>query len=429
MRIAVAGLWHLGTVTAACLADAGHEVLGFDEDAAAINALRRGEPPLFEPGLEALVRKGIEHGKLRFSAERRDVSSAELVWIAYDTPVDDNDQADAESVVSSVAALFPFLQPGALALISSQLPAGSTRRLEGLYREACPGGTATFGYSPENLRLGKAIEAFTHPERIVVGLRFAVDRPRLENVLSAFTKNIEWVRVESAEMTKHALNAFLATSVTFINEVAAICERVGADAREVERGLKADVRIGPRAYLRPGPAFAGGTLARDVSFLMELGGRQQLPTHLLAAVRASNEAHKDWPRRRLREALGDLRGKTVAVLGLTYKPGTDTLRRSSAVETCRWLHEQGALVNAYDPAVKQLPEALRASINLRASAAEALRGADAALIATEWPEFAALKAEEVVQAMPRPLVLDPGGFLEKNVGQDARIRYLTVGRP
>ena len=429
MTVAVAGLWHLGTVTAACLAGSGQNVIGWDENAETIQGLQIGRAPIFEPGLDELLRKGRETGKLQFSCDPKTLGNAELVWITYDTPVDENDQADVEAVIRRAAALFPHLRIGALMLISSQLPVGSTRRLEQLYKKSCPSGTVTFACSPENLRLGKAIDAFTKPERIVVGVRSNADKARLEPLLKVYTERIEWVSVESAEMTKHALNAFLATSVTFINELATLCERVGADAREVERGLKSDIRIGARAYLRAGPSFAGGTLARDVAYLMDIGEREGLPAHLFSAVKLSNDAHKEWPLRRLKElSEGNLQGQRVTVLGLTYKPGTDTLRRSSAVETCRWLHTQGVKVQAYDPAVKSLPDELQAVIQLCVSVDDALRDSMAMLVATEWPEFAALKADTVVKSMRQATVLDPGGFLIKELGADARVRYLTVGR-
>ncbi|CAG0947442.1 partial UDP-glucose 6-dehydrogenase, partial [Anaerolineae bacterium] len=198
---------------------------------------------------------------------------------------------------------------------------------------------------------------------------------------------------------------------------------------EVERGLKSEVRIGPRAYLRPGNAFAGGTLARDIAFLTEIGRAQATPTNLLAAVRTSNDAHKQWAHRALTRALGDLRGKTIALLGLTYKPGTDTLRRSSAVETARWLNAQGARVVAFDPAVKILPDELVRVIELRDSIENALRDADAALVATEWQEFAALNADDIVRWMRQPIVLDTARFLQKNLGNDLRVRYHAVGKP
>lgn len=426
--IAVAGLWHLGTVTAACLASAGHDVVAFDYDADTVSGLGQGRLPVFEPGLEDLIRQGTASGRLRLSSDPKDLGAADIVWIAYDTPVDEDDRADVWQARERVEAVFPFVRPGALLLISSQLPVGSTRMLEETYRRLHPSGTATFAYSPENLRLGKAIQAFTRPERVVVGVREESDRARLARLLAPFTARIEWMSVESAEMTKHALNAFLATSIVFANEVAGLCERVGADAREVERGLRSDARIGPGAYLRAGSAFAGGTLARDVSSLTEIGDRENLPTHVLAAVRQSNEAHKAWPRRRLREILGTLRGRSIAVLGLSYKPGTDTLRRSSAVETCRWLREQGASVAAYDPVIRALPPELGAVIDLRPTVEGALRGASAVLVATEWPELAAITADDVVAWMREPVVLDPAGVLGSALGADPRIRYFAVGR-
>jgi UDPglucose 6-dehydrogenase len=330
-------------------------------------------------------------------------------------------------VFDRVKGIYPHVDGGTLILISSQLPVGSTRKLEEIYRRLRPEGDATFAYSPENLRLGKAIEAFSRPERVVMGVRAAGDRDRIAILLQPFTENIEWMSVESAEMTKHALNAFLATSVAFTNELAGLCERVGADAKQIERGLKSDSRIAPRAYLSPGGAFSGGTLARDLSFLVDIGRTESLPVQLLSSVRLSNEAHKTWPRRRLLEVLGGLRTKTVAVLGLTYKPGTDTLRRSVAVETCHWLSQQGAAVRAYDPAVRALPDELSKLVDLCPSVEQALRGAVAALVATEWPEFTSIQADSLIGWMERPLVLDPGRFLESSLGRDKRIQYLSVG--
>jgi len=429
VNVCVVGLWHLGTVTAACLAGAGHRVTGLDEDPRVVEGLSAGRPPLLEPGLEELVRQGLGQGRLSFTTDAAAaLRDAEVVWIAYDTPVDEEDRADVEGVVARVTRLFPLLPPGALVLISSQLPVGTTRRLEEAHAAACPGRPASFACSPENLRLGKAIRVFTNPDRVVVGTRRAEDRQRIAELLRPITDRIEWMTVESAEMVKHAINAFLATSVAFINEIAGLCERTGADAREVSRGLKTDARIGPGAYLGAGAAFAGGTLARDLGFLVDLAERERRSVHLLPAVRESNEEQKTWPCRRLVEVLGNLSGRRLAVLGLTYKPGTSTLRRSSAVEVCRWLDNLGARVAAYDPAVRELPPDLPATIQLAGSPGEALAGADALLVLTEWPEFQGVSADEVCRSMRSPLVLDPGGFLEKQLGGDSRIRYWKVGK-
>ena len=428
MKIAVVGLWHLGTVTAACLAAAGHQVIGVAEDATAAELLNQAELPVSEPGLKELVQENLRNGHLRFTSDAGEAAGAELVWITYDTPVDDEDRADADFVLGKVAALFSYLTGDALVLISSQIPAGSTRRLEQMYRQACPRGAASFAYSPENLRLGQAVAAFKHPERIVAGVRGEKDKARLAQVFAAFTGRVEWMSVESAEMTKHAVNSFLATSVAFSNELAALCERVGADAREVERGLKSEGRIGPRAYVRAGAAFSGGTLGRDVSYLAELGRREQLPTPLFSAVQQSNDAHRQWPCRALLRALGSMTAKKIAVLGLTYKPSTNTLRRSDSVALCGWLRQQGAAVVAFDPALAELPAEL-AFVEFARSGLEALGGTDAAVLATEWPEFKQISAEEVTRRMRAAVVVDAGGFLQEALGGDERIRYFTVGSP
>ncbi len=428
MKVCVLGLWHLGTVTAACLASGGHDVTGLDFNESLIADLRNGKPPLFEPGLEDLVKKGIQAGTLGFSTDPgQAVLDAQVIWAAYDTPVDDDDNADVEYVVECVSRLFPFLKTGQEVLISSQLPVGTSMRLEVLFAAARPDAQVSFSYSPENLRLGKAISVFSQPDRVVIGVRNENSRQVFTGLLAPFTDHIEWMSVESAEMTKHALNAFLATSVTFINEIASVCEQVGADAKEVERGLKSESRIGPKAYLGPGGAFAGGTLARDIAFLTKIGQEHELPLHLFPAIRASNDAHKNWPRRRLSQLLGGLNNKTIAVWGLTYKPGTDTLRRSSAIELCLWLIEQGAQVQAHDPMVKQLPEQYSA-IRLCSSPLEGAQNADALVIATEWPEYRAVSMPGIIAAMRKPLILDANRFLSATLESQTNVIYVTVGK-
>lgn len=428
MKVCVLGLWHLGTVTAACLASGGHQVTGLDFDESVIANLRVGKPPLFEPGLEDLVIKGIQAGSLGFSTDpAQAVHEAQVIWVAYDTPVDDDDNADVDYVIERVKRLFPHLNSGQEVLISSQLPVGTSKHIEKLFMDTRSEAQVSFSYSPENLRLGKAISVFTQPDRIVIGTHSDTSRKLFAELLSPFTDHIEWMSVESAEMTKHALNAFLATSVTFINEIASICEQVGADAKEVERGLKSESRIGPKAYLSPGGAFAGGTLARDIAFLTQLGLKNDLPIHLVPAVRASNDAHKNWPRRRLTQLLGDLKGKTVAVWGLTYKAGTDTLRRSSAIELCQWLLEQGAQVQAHDPAVKTLPEQF-AAIRLFASPLDAVQGAHALVIATEWPDYRAVSMTETLTAMHAAIVLDANRFLAASLEALPNVTYVAVGK-
>ena len=427
MTVCVFGLWHLGCVTAGCVAHR-FQTVGLDPDPAVISKLLAGGAPILEPGLDELLQTGIASGNLRFTSDSWEaVKDAKVVWVAIDTPVNEEDEADYFYVEAQVASLFPYLRKGTLVLISSQLPVGSTSRIDSAYRNGYPDGDVQFAYSPENLRLGKAIEVFRNPGRIVVGVRNGEDRETLSALLTPFCQNLLWMSVESAEMTKHALNAFLANSICFINEVATLCEEVGADAGAVARGLKSDERIGTRAYLSAGGPFAGGTLARDISFLTEQAKRVAVSVPLLESIRTSNDLHKNWTGGKLKSLLGTLAGKTIAVLGLTYKPGTDTLRRSAAVELCLWLSAQRAQVSAFDPAVNGLPEELQVHIKLCASAVETLENADAVVLATEWPQFRELDADEMVARMKTPIVLDATRFLNASLGTSQALQYISVG--
>src|SRR5579863_8715672 len=230
-NLCVYGLWHLGSVTAACMAE-HFSTIGIDPDPSLIEGLRDGRPPIFEPGLEDLIRRHLAAGRLEFSAELARVAVADVVWVTFDTPVDEDDHADVESVVRHVERLFPHLSDGAVVLISSQVPVGTTARLEAAFAAVAGGRSVEFACSPENLRLGRAIEVFRQADRIVVGTRTATARHQIEQLLTPLGRPILWMTTESAEMTKHAVNAFLATSVVFINEIAAACEATGADAKE-----------------------------------------------------------------------------------------------------------------------------------------------------------------------------------------------------
>jgi UDPglucose 6-dehydrogenase len=425
MRVAVYGLWHLGCVTAACLASAGSQVVGVDLDDQVVGGLQHGQPPLHEPGLAELIAEGVSSGRLTFTSDAAAaLHGADVLWVAFDTPVNEQDQADVEFVRTRLETISDNILPGTLVLISSQVPVGFTRALERDWQAR----DLRYAYSPENLRLGKALEAFKRPERVIVGLRDDADRSLVAALFAPFCQRIEWMSVESAEMTKHAINAFLATSVTFINEIARLCEVLGADAKEVERGLKSEGRIGPRAYLAPGAAFAGGTLARDVRFLVDFGQRYEVATPLFRGVLASNDVHKGWIRDAVRRLLDAIAQPVVAVLGLTYKPGTSTLRRSSSVELCAWLHDQGIRVQAHDPAIAELPADLRPTLTLCADLEATLAGADVAVVATEWPDYRKLAADDFLKAMRRPQVIDQNRFLADVLGSDPRIAYVATGK-
>lgn len=426
-KIAVCGLWHLGSVTAAGLSSLGFEVVGLDDDAATVAALAKGKAPISEPQLDETLAAGLAAGTLRFTSDpRAAVEGAAVLWITWDTPVDENDVADTAFVTDRVRRLFPLLAPGAVLVTSSQLPVGTARTLEAAYREQFPQGDATFAVIPENLRLGQAMKVFLQPDRIVVGAD-AVARARLQPVLERISPKLQWLSPASAEMSKHAINAFLATSVVFANELAVLCEQVGADAKEVEAALKSEERIGPKAYVSPGGAFAGGTLARDIAFLNALAARTGRSVPLFKAVPESNQRHKAWTLERLAELFGGkLEGRRLGVLGLTYKANTDTLRRSSSVELCRALHERGAKVVAHDPGVKALPPEL-AFIELAASAA-ALGRLDALVVMTGWPQFKELDFAPLLAPMAQKLVVDPNRFLFAQLKDVAGLRYYTIGK-
>jgi UDPglucose 6-dehydrogenase len=423
MKVTVLGLWHLGCVTAACGAE-HFDVTGLDFDAANIARLREGRAPIAEPGLDELIQAGLAAKRLSFTDDAGDACrAADLLWVAFDTPVDSDDRADVDSVLAHVRRCVPLLPAGALVLISSQLPVGTCRQLE---EEFGPGGYR-FACSPENLRLGSALGIFRQADRIIAGYRDERAKAQLAELFAPFTQKIVWMRPESAEMTKHAINSFLALSITFMNEIACLCERTGADAREVEQGLKSESRIGPKAYLSPGGALAGGTLARDVVACIALGEKLGEPLDVLPAIKRSNDRHRGWAQRKLMSYFAVPPAAPIALLGLTYKPGTDTLRRSSAVELAHALHARGFRVAAHDPSLPALPSDL-SFVTLHRDEASLVRGAAALVVCTEWPQFRQRSDwRALVGTMSHPLVIDATRFLADQVAGVTGLTYFNVG--
>lgn len=427
MNICVFGLWHLGSVYSACLAKLGHVVIGLDFDKEVVKSLQNGKAPLFEPGLNELIADNLHVKRLSFTCDaHKALKTAQVVWITFDTPVNDRDVADVLFVENSIIKIMPFLNDGCKVIISSQAPVGFVNNIEKYFAKNYPERKCYFACSPENLRLGKALDAFLDPDRIVIGIRDQKSKDVFLPLFSSITTRIEWMKTESAEMTKHAINSFLAISVCFANEIASICEHVGADAKDVERGLKTESRIGPKAYLGPGVAFSGGTLARDINFLAKLSKNYKLPSYLIKAVTDSNSFHKGWIERKCLQLLGNLSNKTIGVLGLTYKPGTDTLRRSFAVELAITLHRQGAMVNGFDPVIKSLPSKLSRVLALKHSIREAVIDADAVIIATEWPQFRQLD-QDLINLLKNKITIDPTGFIAALIESNSK-KYFSVGR-
>ena len=429
MNICVVGLWHLGTVIAACVADAGFSVVAIDNNEQIIADLRLGKPPVYEPGLAESISNGIKSGLLTFDSSFSTVKQSDIVWITFDTPVDEEDVGDVAFLESKIDQIIDHVSVNTNIVISSQVPVGFTAALAQKMANKYPEKSLRFAYCPENLRLGNAIQVFSKSDRLVVGTTSGELRNDLTPLLNAFTDNIVFMSVASAEMTKHALNVFFALSITFANELASICEKVGADAREVANGLKTDVRIGAKAYLNPGGPFAGGTLARDVGFLSRTAANMDCTVPVISSITDSNNNHRTWIERKVQGFVKNLKDCKIAVLGLTYKPGTNTLRRSNSVELCKRLAREGATVRAFDPALKALPPNLTAIIQLMKSVEEVITGSDILVIATECPEFQNITAEKLVGRMNVAAVIDPSGFLRDKLGTDARVEYMSVGSP
>lgn len=428
-QVCTIGLWHLGVVTSACLAKLGYRVIGVDADRERIERLMRGEPPLFEPGLAELIQQHLADGRLTFTSNLEEaVRRAETVIIAFDTPVDANDEIDVSPVRETIRAIAPWLQPRAMVLMESQMPVGTCQRLSHILQQAQPTQPPRLAYVPENLRLGNALARFLNPTMLIIG---AQDESAQEAV-DAFFSDVPSPRIfmdlATAEMTKHALNAFFATCVSFANELGQLCDAVGADGLKVADALRADERIGRHALVVPGAPFGGGTLARDLRVLQHVGRAHESATPLLDAIFEVNERQKRLVLTRLTHRFGTLSGLKVGLLGLTYKAGTSTLRRSPALELIGHLVAAGAQVSAYDP--KADMSELRSAMTFRLchSAYEAAEGMDALVISTEWPEFRELDFRALRNTLRTPLILDTKNFLDPAMVMKAGCQYIGIGR-
>jgi UDPglucose 6-dehydrogenase len=430
MRVCVLGSWHLGSVTAACLAAAGNNVTVWDADPERMTTLALGRAPLVEPGLDALLAAGLANGTLTVEPDLpRAVEGAELVWITVDTPVDETDTVDLTELDQLVGSLAPLLVEGVGVAVSSQVPVGTCDRwltqLSGPNPDA--GRMIHIAYVPENLRLGAAVQRFNRPDMVVIGSNTQLIADQLEQLLSFTGARVLRTNVRTAELVKHAINAYLATSISFANELAAVADHVGADAATVAQAMRLDERIGTRARVAPGLGFAGGTLARDVTTLVRLGRDSGRPAVLAEAVLQVNSAHEHWPLERLQESL-QLSGATVCLLGLSYTVGTSTLRRSQAVTLARALSASGAHVQAHDPCADLSELAEPVDIELCNDPFTAAQAADAVVLMTPWPDYLNLDWERMSHAMKGSLVLDGPNALDRAAVHAAGLSVRGPGR-
>ncbi|HXT20194.1 MAG TPA: UDP-glucose/GDP-mannose dehydrogenase family protein, partial [Thermoanaerobaculia bacterium] len=418
----------------ACLADFGMEVTCVDKVAEKIDMLQRCQMPIYEPGLEALVARNMEAGRLHFTTDLPSaVHQAQAVFIAVGTPPKEDGSADLSYVVQVAEAIADHMKGYKVVVTKSTVPVGTGALIEKILRERT-GGRVPFSVvsNPEFLREGSAIEDFMKPDRVVIGAREARAVAIMKEVYSPLeTLEVPFVvtNVETSELIKYASNAFLATKITFINEVAALCERLGADVIQVARGMGLDQRIGPQ-FLHPGPGYGGSCFPKDTEALVEIARAADMKFEIVEAVVAVNERMQQRAVDKVVEALaGEPRGRTVGVLGLSFKPGTDDIRESPAITVVRGLVERGARVRVYDPVAMEGAKAmLPAGVTYCEDAYDAAQGAEVLVLATEWNEFRLLDLDRLRRQLASPVMVDLRNVYDPAKMKERGFVYTCVGR-
>lgn len=414
---------------AACLADLGHHVSGADEDGAAITRLQGGQPLVHEPKLGHILQRNLRAGRVRFTTDPAEaLRGAEFVYIAVDTPFGPEGEPDLTDIFTLARRVGAALSTEPVIIVSAQVPVGTCARLAEVLQEASGLVDIEVVYVPEFLRLGSAVDTFRRADRFVIGAATPALAEKVAALYRPLRRPIVLTDVRTAEMAKHACNAYLAMSVSAINEIADLCERTGADVVQVAQIMKLDARIGPQAYLSPGLGFAGGTLGRDVRVLQRLGREQGAPTALFDAVMHVNQVRSGLVARRLAEVYPSLQGLTVSVLGLTYKAGTSTLRGSIALEIIKDLVQRGATVRAFDP-LARLDEVVELPpLTMWPDPYSALAGCDAAVVVTPWEGMRDLDVDRVRRLMRRPVWVDTRNAFDPARMREAGFTYMGVGR-
>jgi UDPglucose 6-dehydrogenase len=434
MRVAMIGTGYVGLVSGACFADFGHKVTCVDKDRGKIAALERGGMPIYEPGLNELVAVNARAGRLKFAtALAPAVAAADAVFIAVGTPSRRGDgHADLTFVYDAAREIAGALDGFTVVITKSPVPVGTGDEVERVIRETRPDADFAVASNPEFLREGAAIRDFKHPDRIVVGSTDQRAREVMTELYRPLYLNrapILFTDRRTAELIKYAANAFLATKITFINEIADLAEKVGADVQEIARGIGLDNRIGSK-FLHAGPGFGGSCFPKDTVALLKTGLDNAAPMRVVEAVVAVNDARKRAMARKVAHVLGgELRGKTIAVLGLTFKPNTDDMRESPSIPLITALQDMGAKVRAYDPAGMEQAKAVIGKVAFCKDAYSCAEGACALVIVTEWEQFRALDFERLKGVMERPLLVDLRNIYRPEEVARAGFAYESVGRP
>ena len=427
------GTGYVGLVVGACFAETGNEVTCVDVDAGKIDGLRRNVIPIFEPGLGELVERNQREGRLAFSTElAASVRGAEAVFIAVGTPPDEDGSADLTHVLGVARAVGPLLQPEAVVVTKSTVPVGTSERVRAAVAEGARGPFHVCS-NPEFLKEGAAVEDSLRPDRVVVGADTARAREVMTELYAPFVrtgKPILFMDIASAELTKYAANAMLATRITFMNELANLCEAVGANVDAVRRGIGSDARIGG-SFLFPGPGYGGSCFPKDVQALVRLAAEAGRPLQVAAAVHEANELQKTRLAALAREALGgELRGARIAIWGLAFKAQTDDMRESPALALIEQLLAAGAIVVAHDPAaMREAERRLGTRIAYAENAYVAATGADALVIVTDWNEYRHPNLERVRSSLRRPVVIDGRNLYDPVRMRQMGFTYRSIGRP
>jgi UDPglucose 6-dehydrogenase len=433
MNICVLGAGYVGLVSAACFSEFGCTVACIDKDEARIAQLRNGQTPIYEPSLDELVKRNVDAGRLLFSTDLAAAAAqADVVMLAVGTPMRLGGHADLGYIFAAVEDMAPHLRGFTVVVTKSTVPVGTSRRIEARLKELRPDADFAVCSNPEFLREGAALQDFMHPDRVLIGCdddRAREVMQRLYKPLALRNAPVLFASRESAELAKYAANAFLAMKISFINEIADLCERVGADVQEVAEAIGRDRRIGDK-FLHPGPGYGGSCLPKDVSALIRTARENHSPLSLIEAVHHINEVRKIGIVRRInRAAGGSVRGKTIGVLGVTFKPNTDDLREAPSLTIIPILRGGGALIQAYDPQGRHHGEALLPGITWCNSPLEAARDADLVVLLTEWNEFRAIDLESLRHAMRGNLLVDTRNVYFPSEARSAGLEYLGLGRP
>jgi UDPglucose 6-dehydrogenase len=433
MNIAMIGTGYVGLVSGACFAEFGPHVTCVDVDAAKIARLCRGEVPIYEPGLEDLVQKGIRAGRLGFTTDlAAAVADADAVFIAVGTPSRRGDgHADLRYVEAAALEIAAALRGYTVVVTKSTVPVGTGRHVAQIIREAAPDADFDVASNPEFLREGSAIGDFMRPDRVVIGAES--DRARavmqaLYRPLYLMETPVVMTTLETAELTKYAANAFLATKITFINEIADICEKVGANVQDVARGMGLDGRIG-RKFLHAGPGYGGSCFPKDTVALVRTAQEYGAPARLVETVVQVNDTRKGAMASRVIAACGgSVRGRTVGVLGVSFKPNTDDMREAPSLAIIPALQDAGATIRAYDPAARREAEPMLPGVHWCADAYDVAEGADVLVLITEWNEFRALDLDRLGTAMRCKVLVDLRNVYRPDDLREAGFQYTSIGR-